>query len=180
MTQRIQTGDLVHKPGGYKFVGHVRSVFTNAKGETRYVVEMEATPGGLGSGMLHIFNESQLALGPDPAADPAPTEDAVVNRVIKELTARSQTGVKKYGTTLETNPASVEVRLQHLKEELMDATNYCEWLRQGVLGSKQARVALEIANYVTDIRIGAKSSRIPVEQLAKWAQDLAHPTGNVK
>ena len=46
--------------------------------------------------------------------------DIVVEEVINELRLRSSVGIYKYGTTLEDNNS--DDFLQHLKEELMDAT----------------------------------------------------------
>jgi hypothetical protein len=52
---KFKVGDRAYKPKGYKFPCTVVSVFQTTEGETRLVGEME------GNGMLHIFNESQLA-----------------------------------------------------------------------------------------------------------------------
>jgi len=48
-------------------------------------------------------------------------------QVARELAARQQLGIRKYGGTLAENPAAVIQRLQHLKEELMDGALYCQW-----------------------------------------------------
>lgn len=55
-TDRLNVGDKVNKPKGYKFPGVIISKFYTTKGELRYVVEMEDY------GLLHIFNEEQLEL----------------------------------------------------------------------------------------------------------------------
>lgn len=52
------TGDRVEKVTGYKFPGTVVAHFKKLNGDERYVVEMD------GYGLLHIFNDSQLALRP--------------------------------------------------------------------------------------------------------------------
>ena len=54
-------------------------------------------------------------------------EDAVVKSVIDEFAERSKIGIEKYGTTLEAN--NTDDFLQHLKEELMDATLYIQKLQ---------------------------------------------------
>lgn len=56
--------------------------------------------------------------------------DGCVISVINELKERSITGVEKYGTTLEAN--NKDDFLQHLKEELMDATLYIQKLQDQV------------------------------------------------
>lgn len=51
---RYVLGQSVKKPAGYRFDGWVVSVFTSLRGALRYVVDN-------GDGLLHIFNEGQLA-----------------------------------------------------------------------------------------------------------------------
>lgn len=52
--------------------------------------------------------------------------DPVVDRVIKQFSERSRIGIDKYGKTLSENPLSLLEWLEHLKQELMDATLYIE------------------------------------------------------
>jgi hypothetical protein len=52
--------------------------------------------------------------------------DQVVETVIDKYYDRSQVGITKYGTTLETNNS--DNYLKHLQEELMDATLYLQKL----------------------------------------------------
>jgi hypothetical protein len=51
-------------------------------------------------------------------------KDQIVENVIDKYYERSQTGITKYGTTLESN--NRDNYLKHLQEELMDATLYIE------------------------------------------------------
>lgn len=53
--------------------------------------------------------------------------DKIVENVINQFKNRSEIGIEKYGTTLEDN--NNDDFLQHLKEELMDATLYIEKLQ---------------------------------------------------
>jgi len=52
--------------------------------------------------------------------------DQIVETVIDKYYERSQTGITKYGTTLENNNS--DNYLMHLQEELMDATLYIQKL----------------------------------------------------
>jgi hypothetical protein len=52
--------------------------------------------------------------------------DSIVDQVVRKYEIRSAVGINKYGTTLQTN--SKDNFLQHLQEELMDATLYIEKL----------------------------------------------------
>jgi hypothetical protein len=52
--------------------------------------------------------------------------DQIVEEVIDKYLERSQIGITKYGTTLETN--NKDNFLKHLQEELMDATLYLQKL----------------------------------------------------
>ena len=54
--------------------------------------------------------------------------DPIVDAVCAKLQSRSAVGLKKYGTTLADNAATVKEKLIHIQEELMDAANYVEWL----------------------------------------------------
>lgn len=56
----FKVGDKVAKNKSYAFVGEVRSVFTNTRGQIRVVVEHYDSQTQEASGMLHIFNEKQL------------------------------------------------------------------------------------------------------------------------
>lgn len=56
--------------------------------------------------------------------------DAIVDKVLLKFATRSKLGITKYGTTLQDNNASLFEWLNHLQEELMDATLYIEKLKQ--------------------------------------------------
>lgn len=56
--------------------------------------------------------------------------DPIVDAVCAKLQSRSAVGLKKYGTTLADNAATVKEKLVHIQEELMDGANYVEWLLQ--------------------------------------------------
>jgi len=55
--------------------------------------------------------------------------DPIVLKVVDSYLKRSDEGVKKYGTTLEENNLTFLEWLNHLQEELMDATLYIEKLK---------------------------------------------------
>lgn len=52
--------------------------------------------------------------------------DSIVDQVVRKYEIRSAVGINKYGTTLQTN--NKDNFLNHLQEELMDATLYIEKL----------------------------------------------------
>ncbi len=56
--------------------------------------------------------------------------DKIVEDVISRFKQRSEVGVQKYGTTLYDLPDGFYTFLNHLQEELMDATLYIEKLKQ--------------------------------------------------
>jgi hypothetical protein len=58
-----------------------------------------------------------------------PSRDGVVEQVKDSFDLRSQTGIKKYGTTLEREDLNLLQWLNHLQEELMDATLYVQKLK---------------------------------------------------
>lgn len=56
-------------------------------------------------------------------------QDPIVERVVNKFDARSKVGIDKYGTTLDENKATLVEWLNHLQEELMDATLYIQKLK---------------------------------------------------
>ena len=57
-------------------------------------------------------------------------KDTILDSVIEQYNNRSAEGLKKYGTTMDRNDLKLSEWLQHLQEELMDATLYIEKLKQ--------------------------------------------------
>jgi tRNA A37 threonylcarbamoyladenosine biosynthesis protein TsaE len=55
--------------------------------------------------------------------------DKIVEEVMAKYRQRSEVGIAKYGTTLEGNKATLIEWLNHLQEELMDATLYIQKLK---------------------------------------------------
>lgn len=58
--------------------------------------------------------------------------DPILMKVMTKYYDRSNKGIKKYGTTLENNSLPLLDWLNHLQEELMDATLYIEKLKQDI------------------------------------------------
>ena len=56
--------------------------------------------------------------------------DKIVLNVLESFKKRSETGIKKYNTTLERNDLSTLEWLQHAQEEAMDFVLYLERLKQ--------------------------------------------------
>ena len=54
-------------------------------------------------------------------------EDPIVQQVVDSFQERSKVGIEKYGTTLEEN--NTDDFLEHLQQELMDATLYIQKLK---------------------------------------------------
>ena len=57
-------------------------------------------------------------------------KDEIIERVIQKFIKRSEVGFKKYGVTLKDDYQSFDTWLSHVQEELMDAVNYIEKLKQ--------------------------------------------------
>jgi len=75
--------------------------------------------------------------------------DQVVLSVIDKYTKRSEVGIAKYGTTLETN--NKDNFLKHLQEELMDATLYIEKLI-----TLEKEITNLVRNHPNDAELGWK------------------------
>jgi methylaspartate ammonia-lyase len=65
-------------------------------------------------------------------------EDPIVLKVLSKYYERSQLGIKKYGRTLDRDDLRLTDWLNHLQEEMMDATLYIEKLKADL---KQAQKA---------------------------------------
>ena len=54
------------------------------------------------------------------------SRDPIIDRVIEKIKSRSDVGFKKYGVTLKEDYQPLGKWLTHIQEELMDAVNYIE------------------------------------------------------
>ena len=58
--------------------------------------------------------------------------DKVVLSVMAKYAERSATGLRKYGTTLDREDLTLDQWINHLLEELMDATLYLERIKKDI------------------------------------------------
>lgn len=65
--------------------------------------------------------------------------DKYVQAVKDKFEQRSQTGIRKYNTTLEREDLNFLEWLEHLQEELMDATLYVERLKTSYVEETQRK-----------------------------------------
>ena len=63
-------------------------------------------------------------------------KDVIIERVIQKFKNRSEVGFKKYGVTLKDDDLPLDMWLTHIQEELMDAVNYIEKVKD-VLGTSK-------------------------------------------
>ena len=64
--------------------------------------------------------------------DPIKQEDSILLAVIAKYYLRSEKGQQKYGTNLDRKDVDLVGWLNHLQEELMDATLYIEKLKKEI------------------------------------------------
>ena len=50
-------------------------------------------------------------------------------RICSLSAKQREKGLETYGQGLESNPAAMQKRIEHLQEELIDALMYCEWMK---------------------------------------------------
>lgn len=66
-------------------------------------------------------------------------KDKIVQQVVEKFNQRSELGIQKYGTTLcQNSHPQLEYWLNHIQEELMDATLYIQKLKDVVKELKEA------------------------------------------
>ena len=63
-------------------------------------------------------------------------QDPIVDSVVNQFSDRSRIGIEKYNTTLAENDLPLIEWLEHLKQELMDATLYIERTKQEIVNKK--------------------------------------------
>jgi len=56
--------------------------------------------------------------------------DPIVERVVDKFISRSDVGYEKYKVTLNDDPSNIFAWINHLQEELMDATLYLQKLKE--------------------------------------------------
>ena len=69
--------------------------------------------------------------------------DPVVKSVVNKFVDRSDVGFAKYGKTLRDDQSDVFVWLNHLQEELMDATLYLQRLKEEISTLREEKALLE-------------------------------------
>lgn len=79
--------------------------------------------------------------------------DKIVQQVIAKYQQRSDVGIAKYGTTLETN--NKDNYLKHLQEELMDATLYIQKLMD-----MEQEITNLVKNHPNNAELGEKIRRL--------------------
>jgi hypothetical protein len=73
--------------------------------------------------------------------------DPIVERVVDKFISRSDVGYKKYGVTLEDDKSNVFEWINHLQEELMDATLYLQKLKESTTEELQEALLKSIEVY---------------------------------
>ena len=76
--------------------------------------------------------------------------DPVVQQVVNKFVDRSDVGFAKYGKTLRDDPSDIFVWLNHLQEELMDATLYLQRLKEEISSLREEK---ELLNSIHDIDV---------------------------
>lgn len=59
-------------------------------------------------------------------------EDQIVKSVLAKYVERSNVGLKKYGTPLTRNDLTLDQWIEHLQQEMMDATLYLERIKKDI------------------------------------------------
>lgn len=72
--------------------------------------------------------------------------DPVVQSVVNKFVDRSDVGFAKYGKTMRNDKSDVFVWLNHLQEELMDATLYLQRLKEEITTLREEKELLKSLN----------------------------------
>ena len=74
--------------------------------------------------------------------------DPVVQSVVNKFVDRSDVGFAKYGKTMRDDKSDVFVWLNHLQEELMDATLYLQRLKEEISDLREEKALLKELNEI--------------------------------
>ena len=77
--------------------------------------------------------------------------DPVVGTVINKLLDRSNVGYEKYGTTMRDDRGDLFYWLNHLQEEMMDATLYLQRLKEEITNLKEDQLLKELDVYDEEV-----------------------------
>ena len=91
--------------------------------------------------------------------------DPVVQSVVNKFVDRSDVGFAKYGKTLRDDSSDVFAWLNHLQEELMDATLYLQRLKEEITTLREEKALLQELNEI-DV-IDAFEVRVKKKHLRK-------------
>ena len=100
--------------------------------------------------------------------------DPVVQSVVNKFVDRSDVGFAKYGKTMRDDPSDVFVWLNHLQEELMDATLYLQRLKEEITTLREEKALLQELNDIDVI------DAFVVESKKKQSKDLKKFKKNLK
>ena len=92
--------------------------------------------------------------------------DPVVQSVVNKFVDRSNVGYVKYGKTLRDDPSDVFTWLNHLQEELLDASLYLQRLKEEISTLREEKALLKELNEIDvidafEIRVKKKNRSKP-------------------
>jgi hypothetical protein len=96
--------------------------------------------------------------------------DPVVQCVVNKFVDRSDVGFAKYGKTLREDPSDIFTWLNHLQEELMDATLYLQRLKEEISTLREEKALL---NELNDIDI-IDAFEVPYKKKKKKKKQEGH------
>jgi hypothetical protein len=104
--------------------------------------------------------------------------DPVVQSVVNKFVDRSDVGFAKYGKTLRDDSSDVFEWLNHLQEELMDATLYLQRLKEEITNLREEKALLRELNDidVIDAFIVEEKKKLP-KDLKKFKKNLKQKPG---
>ena len=83
------------------------------------------------------YKPNQFSMKETPTPTSTQTADSIVAEIRELLLQRSQTGIAKYGTTLDRKDLKPSEWCQHLLEELLDASGYVLRLKKDLEAIEQ-------------------------------------------
>ena len=100
--------------------------------------------------------------------------DPVVQSVVNKFVDRSDVGFAKYGKTMRDDKSDVFVWLNHLQEELMDATLYLQRLKEEISNLREEKALLKELNDIDVI----DAFEVPFKKKIKKSSKIGNGRGD--
>ena len=108
-------------------------------------------------------------------------KDKIIQSVINKIKGRSKVGFKKYGVTLYDDNQPLDMWLNHIQEELMDAVNYLEKLKMTMTDELTEKIYQDYKEAEAEVNpITSNPDPGPPEGFGKYTKTMSMYPGDIE